>query len=422
MKGLVGLVLLVLFCACCSGGELGQPLRMPLKGHKTQLLTRPAKFNPNYKGPARIPLTGNLTYWGEYFTTIGLGSPPQYVQLQVDTGSSDLIVYAKDCDGCGNPVHFYDSSASNTAQYIYCDSEDYTCMQDDECDGLDPCQWQDQFGDGSTITGQVINDEFTIGTVKGTSMYSIGPINTVDAPQGFEATGVDGIWGLAFSDLCGWGETPTIQILIDDLNLYNSFDMCLLEDGGIMSIGDDYSADPRFQWTPIEQEQWYTVTLNDWLMGSQSLGLSSYDLNYDGVIVDSGTTLLIVDTQILGAIQKVLVSNCTQNPLVGVCNVAAGQGLFDGKCFNLTDQQVSAFPPLTLMLQGTKGLTISPFDYLWQGTGVPKQYCLGIQAMDDLGVIIGDVFMQAFHVVFDRNKDLVGFGPLSSCPSSQSIQ
>jgi len=258
----------------------------------------------------------------------------------------------------------------------------------------------------------------TIGTYKTKEIYSIGPITSVDAPNGFEASGVDGIWGLAFSDLCGWGEDPTIQILIDELKVNNSFDMCLLVNGGIMAIGDDYSTDSRFHWTPIIEEQWYSVTLDDWLMGSTTIGVSSYDLNYYGVIVDSGTTLLIVDTQIFQAIEKVLTNNCSSNPLVGVCNVTTGQGLFNGKCVNLTDEQVAAFPTLTLKLKGTNGLTITGSDYLWQGTGVPGEYCLGIQAMDGLPVIIGDVFMQAYHVVFDRNKDLVGFGPLSSCPTS----
>jgi len=88
--------------------------------------------------------------------------------------------------------------------------------------------------------------------------------------------------------------------------------------------------------------------------------------------------------------------------------------------FQFNQRASVSFPPLTLVLKGTKGLTISPFDYLWQGTGVPGEYCLGIQAMDGLPVIIGDVFIQAYHVVFDRNKDLVGFGPLSSCPSAES--
>jgi len=100
-----------------------------------------------------------------------------------------------------------------------------------------------------------------------------------------------------------------------------------------------------------------------------------------------------------------------------VCNVQQGQSLFDGTCFTMTDQQVRAFPDLTLCLAKIKALTISPFDYLWQGNGTLGVYCFGIQAIDELPVIIGDVFMQNFHVVFDRATDMVGFGPLSSCPS-----
>ena len=38
----------------------------------------------------RVPLTGNLTYWGEYFANVGLGTPPQYVNLQVDTGTCSI--------------------------------------------------------------------------------------------------------------------------------------------------------------------------------------------------------------------------------------------------------------------------------------------------------------------------------------------
>jgi hypothetical protein len=87
-------------------------------------------------------------------------------------------------------------------------------------------------------------------------------------------------------------------------------------------------------------------------------------------------------------------------------------------------------------------LTIFPQDYLWQGAGIPGYYCLGIQEMgmalslsfallrilrcrrlipsfsyslDGLPVILGDVLIQRFHVVFDLQQDAVGFGPLSSC-------
>jgi hypothetical protein len=41
---------------------------------------------------------------------------------------------------------------------------------------------------------------------------------------------------------------------------------------------------------------------------------------------------------------------------------------------------------------------------------------MGMQAMDGLGIIVGDIFMQRYHVAFDKNNGKIGFGPLSSCP------
>jgi hypothetical protein len=393
---------------------IGSSLRLPLKPQLTHTLTRSKLSSREGAGPI-IPLQGNLTFWGEYFTTIGLGSPAQDVQLQIDTGSSDLLVYSKGCTGCGNPVHFYDSNSSKTSQYIYCNDDRYGCSVRN-CDGLEPCLFSafPNANDFPIIYGNVINDYMTIGSYKTTGIYSIGSITYIS--NEFLVSGVDGIWGLAFNDLATWGETPTIQLLIDELKVYNSFDMCMLVDGGVMAIGDDYSTDPRFQWTPVNLEEWYFVTLDDWLMGGKTIDLF---LDAYGVVVDSGTTLLVVNDEIFLRIHNLLTSNCTENPLVGVCNVTTGQGLFDGKCVNLTQDQVAAFPVLTLKLKGTLGLNITGFDYLFQGTGVPGEYCLGIKDLDQtIPVIIGDIFLQAFHVVFDRQKDLLGFGPLSSCPPS----
>lgn len=364
-------------------------------------------------------MIGNLTYWGEFFAIIGVGTPAQYVPVQVDTGSVDLIIYSPQCGTGCNATATYDYTASSTSNAITCEDTDYYCNQDD-CN-FDPdgtCDWEDDYGDGASIKGQVVTDVITVGNRTTTSTAALGPINSVNAPGGFEATGVDGIWGFAFQPLSGWQGDPVFDTLVGDFNLYDSFDMCLFQNNGVLNLGQDFSKDSRFQWTPIQQDVWYTVYIEDWLFGGVSLGISAYDLNWNGVIVDSGTTLIIVDQQINAAIQKLFYSYCPTVKLPGICGLPLNASLFGNQCFQMTNQQVNQFPNMTISMYNENAnfpLTISPSDYLWQGAGVPGYYCLGIQEMDGLGVILGDVLIQAFHVVFDVAQDAVGFGPLSSC-------
>jgi len=291
MISILAFFALFVFVAECIQIPLGVRETNTLSTSLGRLL-KPTKSNKR-TADWRIPLVGNLTFWGEYFISVGLGTPAQYVNLQVDSGSSDLIVYASGCSSC-NASLTYDSSASSTVRQIMCDNDQYTCYTpNNDCDGTDQCAWEDQFGDGSTIDGVVYEDLITVGKKQSTSSISLGAIQSVNAPNGFEAFGVDGIWGLAFQDLSGWGGDPAIEILFSDFSLYNSFDLCLDTNGGIMGIGEDYSSDSRFVWTDITQDQWYTVYMTDWRFGDVSLNISETDLNWNGVIVDSGTTLLV---------------------------------------------------------------------------------------------------------------------------------
>jgi len=399
-------------------------LRLPLKARQTRTLSTSMGrlIHPSDRSSWRIPLSGNLTYWGEFYTLVGLGTPAQYIPVQVDTGSSDLIVYAKGCGNCNATVTF-NWGASSTSQEQFCGDGRYHCFipEDDGCDGSDPCQWEDKYGDGSTISGQVIDDMMTIGGHITTQQVSFGIINNVYAPNGFEAFGVDGIWGLAYADLCGWQETPSMDILVEVFSLYNSFDICLATgsggNGGVLALGDNYASDKRFQWTAIQDYTWYTVYLNDWQLGGKTLGVSQYDLNYNGVIVDSGTTLLIIPSWVMTPLKKAFLDMCSTVHLVGICGVKSGQSLFDGQCYPMTAPQVAAFPPMQLAFPGINSLAIMPSDYLWQGAGVPGVYCMGVQEMGGgLPIILGDVLMQRYHVVFDRHQEKIGFGPKSSCP------
>jgi hypothetical protein len=126
--------------------------------------------------------------------------------------------------------------------------------------------------------------------------------------------------------------------------------MCLFQNGGVLNLGQDFSKDSRFQWTPIQEDVWYTGTsavalialvvtvsvhwglavcrqiighFGDW--SQLEWGILDFDSSaspsHIKVIVDSGTTLLIVDQQIMSAIQTLFYSYCSSIKLPGVCGL-----------------------------------------------------------------------------------------------------
>jgi len=63
-----------------------------------------------------LELGGNITEIGLFYLTIQIGTPQQTFTVQVDTGSSDLLVPLSSCTNCG--THVYppfnpDSSSTN---------------------------------------------------------------------------------------------------------------------------------------------------------------------------------------------------------------------------------------------------------------------------------------------------------------------
>jgi len=59
----------------------GKGVVLPLKNRPTHKLTRLGT-----KGPI-VPMHGNLTFWAEFFVTMGLGTPPQNMLVDIDTGT-----------------------------------------------------------------------------------------------------------------------------------------------------------------------------------------------------------------------------------------------------------------------------------------------------------------------------------------------
>lgn len=291
---------------------------------------------------------------------------------------------------------------------------------------MDPCTWEDDYSGGSDMTGDVYKDVITIGGVTTQGQIAFGGITQASFPPGqpFQPDGISGLAGMAFQPLSGFGASNWYNQFVMDYNWYDGFSICLNtingDHGGALSLGVDYSHDNRFIFTALTEEEWWNIQLNDIKLGGKSLGLTNWDYNNEGVIVDSGTTLLIVPNLIMKTMITAFQDMCSSTNLVGVCGVKPGKSLFDGYCFSMSAAQINAFPVLSFNIPGWGEVSWESSYYLWQGAGVPGLYCLGIQALapgSDTGVIIGDVLMQKFHLFFDRNNDQIGMAPKSTCPS-----
>lgn len=139
------------------------------------------------KLPIKERATGSASatpeeYDVEYLTPVQIGSPPQTLMLDFDTGSADLWVYSSATPASDvNGQEVYNPSASNTSSKVQGST------------------WDISYGDGSSSSGEVYYDNVTVG---GLSVYPMAVEAATDVSAEFTAdTDIDGLLGLAFGKL-----------------------------------------------------------------------------------------------------------------------------------------------------------------------------------------------------------------------------
>ncbi|PNP40557.1 endothiapepsin precursor [Trichoderma gamsii] len=305
------------------------------------------------------PDSGDL----EYLVPVQIGTPAQTLNLDFDTGSSDLWVFSSETDTSSSQGHsIYNPSKSTSAQK------------------LDGASWSITYGDQSSSSGDVYTDVVTVGslTVKSQAVESAQQVSAQFA-QGNN----DGLLGLAFSSINT--VKPTQQKTWFD-SISGSLDAPLFvadlrhETPGSYIFGAIPSDASNVLYAPVDNSQgfWQFSTSSD-IGGSFS------------AIADTGTTLLLASDD--------LVSAYYQNVQGAREDQQQGGYVFDCS---------TTLPDFTFTV-GDGKITV-PGSLINYGQASGSECFGGIQSSGGLPfAIFGDIALKAAYVVFDSGNTQVGW-------------
>ena len=319
-------------------------------------------------------------------STIGLGNPPQTLQVAIDTGSADLIVNtARSCQGtlC-LPFSTYDTNASSTAHYI--NSNLYAA-----------------YGDNSNAYGDYVAENVQIAgsTLQGLRT-GVNYNGNVTYP----------VWGVGYPGLeasvRAYNTTPYLNaplLMVSEGLIQSAAYSLWLNDldssGGSILFGgvDTAKFQPPLQTVPIlrknGQYSEFLVTLSGMLVSGPGIQ-GSFNKTQIPVLLDSGSQAISLPESLVDPIYNAFGVFPFENQPAINCSLANSPATID---FSFSGAVIS-------MPIGSAIIKPTPEYFLGQGlpanTTVPAGVCaFQIVPSSSTPYILGDAFLRSAYVVYD---------------------
>ncbi|EGS22121.1 aspartic-type endopeptidase-like protein [Thermochaetoides thermophila DSM 1495] len=324
---------------------------------------------PEAMGSHPVPISNFMN--AQYFSEISLGTPPQTFKVVLDTGSSNLWVPSVDCGSIACYLHTkYDSSASSTYK-------------------PNGTKFEIRYGSGS-LSGFVSQDVLRIGdiTVKGQDFAEA----TSEPGLAFAFGRFDGILGLGYDTISVNRIVPPFYNMIEQKVIDEPVFAFYLSDtsgqsevtfGGI----DKTKYKGKITTIPLRRKAYWEVDFD-----AISYGDDTAELENTGVILDTGTSLIALPSQLAEML----------NAQLGAKKNFAGQ-------YTIDCAKRDALKDITFTLAGYN-FTLTPYDYILEVSGSCISTFMGMDFPAPTGplAILGDAFLRKYYSIYDLGANTVG--------------
>ncbi|XP_044491776.1 aspartyl protease family protein 2 [Mangifera indica] len=342
---------------------------------------------------------------GEYFTRIGVGTPPKYVYMVLDTGSDVLWLQCAPCRKCYSQTDpIFEPLKSRSYSKLPCGSPICRRLESSGCSTkTHTCLYQVSYGDGSFTVGEFSTETLTFrGSKVGKVALGCGHDN-----EGL-FVGAGGLMGLGRGTLSFPAQTGR--------QFNGKFSYCLVDRStsskpSSMVFGNAaVSRTARFTplvTNPMLDTFYYVELLGISVGGARVPGIVPSLFKLDetgngGVIIDSGTSVTRLTQPAYIRLRDAF--------RVGASGLKRGAdfSLFD-TCFDLSGMKEVKVPTVVLHFRGAD-MSLPATNYL-----IPVDssgtFCFAFAGTMNKLSIIGNIQQQGFRVVYDLADSRVGFAP-----------
>jgi len=324
------------------------------------------------KGDHMVPVSNFLN--AQYYSEIEVGTPPQTFKVVLDTGSSNLWVPSTSCGSIACYLHTkYDSSSSSTYK-------------------KNGTAFEIHYGSGS-LKGFMSRDTVAIGdlTIKDQDFAEA----TEEPGLAFAFGRFDGILGLGYDTISVNRAVPPFYNMIDQGLLDAPVFAFYLGDSS--TEGDDSEAtfggidedhfSGKMTNLPLRRKAYWEVNFD-----SLSFGKETAEFDKTGVILDTGTSLIALPSDIADML----------NAQMGAKKSYNGQ-------YTIECDKRSELPDVTFRLAG-HDFDITAYDYILEVQGSCISSFMGMDFPAPVGplAILGDAFLRKWYSVYNLGDGTVG--------------